>query len=343
MLLGAGAAVAFPREKLNQTAPLKRPQKLGTTFSQLQCRYLGLDDRETFQQICALGFDRIRLCGYWNEIEAVEQQFDFSTLDWLLETSDRAGIEVVLAVGMKVPRWPEFHFPDWLSQRHDTRSTTAPIDANPAIAAHALNFIDQVMQHTRTAPNLKYWQIENEPFTQLEITGGRYLSPEFVRQEVELARSLALPDQKLLLTNAITLPAAQLDEDDRAFQDSLSLADAVGINVYTKVPAGKSAFYLQPLPPYWHKLKQWQEAMTIADRESWIAESQAEPWEPNQLVPTSQAVFPSSSPQKAIHLVSNLTELGFDTVMLWGCEYWYWHKQNHQASWWEAMQQLIAA
>lgn len=339
--LRAGNAIATPSLATSHQTMVMRPAYLGTTFSQLQCRYIGLDYRETFSHICSLGFDRIRLCSYWNEIESIENQFDFSTLDWLLEESNRHGIEVVLTVGMKAPRWPEFHFPDWLRARYDTTGNPKPVDRNPVIGELTLNFIDKVMRHTRHAPNLKYWQVENEPFTRLDITAGRFLSYEFVQREVELVRSLALPGQKILLTNALTLPAAQFIEDEHAFRESLALADAVGINVYSKVPAGNSRFYIQPLGPYWKKLKTWQQTLLKNGKEDWIAESQAEPWEPNELVAMNKTEYPSSSPKQTEKLVTSLTDIGYGTVMLWGCEYWYWQKQNGRDSWWSVVQQLL--
>ena len=328
-------------EKAIQTMGLRRPSNLGTTFSQLQCHYMGLDYRETFRQICSLGFNRIRLCSYWHEIEPAENEFNFTTLDWLLEESHRHGIEVALTVGMKAPRWPEFHFPDWLHARQDTATNLAAVDFNPEIADRALNFTQAVVNHVREAPALKYWQIENEPFTRLDITAGRYLSYEFVRRETALVRSLATPNQKLLMTTAISLPAANLAEDDRAFQESVDMADAVGINVYTKVPAGNSLFYLQPLPPYWDKLKAWQTSLADSNKEDWIAEAQAEPWEPNQLVAMAKAEYPSCTPKRTSNLVKSLTDLGYNTVMLWGCEYWYWQKKNDRNLWWWTMQQIV--
>jgi hypothetical protein len=316
---------------------------VGTTFSQLQCRYMGLDYQQVFREICKLGCKRIRLCSYWNEIESVENQLDFTRLDWLLEQSDRAGIEVILTVGMKAPRWPEFHFPDWLQARYDTGGHPEPIDRIAPIADRGLRFTQAVVNHTRQAPAVKYWQVENEPFTRLDITAGRFLSYGFVQKEVELVRSLMLPGQKLALTNAISLPQANLREDDRAFEASLSLADAVGINVYTRVPAGNSPFYLQPFPIYWRRLQNWRQQLVAHDREDWIAEAQAEPWEPGHLVAMHRLEHPSSSPRQAAQLVSTLTKLGYSTVMLWGCEYWYWQRQQGAEAWWLGMQKLIQA
>jgi hypothetical protein len=319
----------------------KLPQTLGTTFSQLQCQYMGLDYQETFRQVCALGFRRIRLGSYWNEIEAVENSFDFTKLDWLLEESQRQGIEIVLTVGMKAPRYPEYHFPQWLEARYDTRDRTQPLDRNPAIAEYTMRFVDRVMQHTHKVPHIKYWQVENEPFAKMEITGERSLSPGFVRKEIEQVRSYLAPGQKILLTNAISLPDTQ-QEDDAAFQVSLELADAVGINVYTKVPISDT-YYLEPQPAYWKKLSDWRRALIQQGKEAWIAEAQAEPWEPKQLVAMGDKIYPSSSPQQMTLIVGRLSDMGYRNVLLWGCEYWYWHQVNGRSHWWQAVQGLMAS
>ncbi|MBW4539193.1 MAG: beta-galactosidase [Myxacorys chilensis ATA2-1-KO14] len=326
-----------------QTASRKRPVYLGTTFSQLQCRYLGLDYQKAFSHICSLGFDYIRLCSYWNEIEPLKNQFDFTILDWLLDESHRQGIDVVLTVGMKSPRWPEFHFPKWLSDRCDTSGNPEPLDRNEQIADYTLQFIQTLVKHTRHAPSLKYWQVENEPFTRLDITAGRYLSYGFVRREVELVRSLALPKQKVLMTNSLTLPTAEDAEDERAFQESLALADAVGMNVYTKVPVGNSSSYLEPEEAYRTKLKEWQKILVHMGKEDWIAEAQAEPWEPHELVATRKTDYLSSTPKRVEYIVTTLMDIGYSRVLLWGCEYWYWNKINGRNLWWWTVQKLLEA
>lgn len=318
-----------------------RPLKLGTTFSQLQCRYLGLDVRQTFRQVCSLGFDLIRLCSYWNELEPASGQFDFTTLDWLLAESQSHEIEVVLTLGMKTPRWPEFHFPNWLMAQQGLHSSKGALDQNRTISDLTLRLIEAVMRHTRHAPHLRYWQVENEPLTRLEITAGRWLRAAFLAKEVDLVRQLALPGQTIVMTNAISLPGGNLAEDEAALQVSQSLADCVGINVYTRVPSWQKSFYLKPLPTYWKTLKRWQQQITKAGKAAWITEAQAEPWEPHQLVPTQQLSPPSASPWHTTQLVTFLGYLGYETVMLWGCEYWYWQQQQGRQEWWEAMQQLI--
>jgi Beta-galactosidase len=321
--------------------PVKRPPYLGSTFSPLQCYYLGLDYKAAFDAICRLGLDRIRLGAYWHEIEGQEHQYDFSTLDWLLERCHNHNIEVVLALGLKVPRYPEFHFPQWVRDRYDTGAGTTPIDQrSPALAARSATFLSRVVEHVRSAPALKYWQVENEPFTQLEITGGRWLSPAFVQTAVETVRGQARSDQKILLTGAIHLPDPHPHEDGTAFQTSLNLADAVGFNVYTKVPAGTVGSYLEPAPGFWQQLGLWQQQLVAQGREAWIAEAQAEPWEAGHLVAVDQPTYPSASPLQMQRLVGTLTDLGYETVLLWGCEYWFWHKTQGRQQWWWAAEQM---
>ncbi|MCU0548217.1 MAG: beta-galactosidase [Leptolyngbya sp. Prado105] len=341
MLSSASVVAAAPQVKQLVKRTFRGRHWLGTTFSQLQCSYLGLNYQETFRQICNLGIGRVRLCSYWNELEPSRNQFDFTKLDWLLDESDRCGIEVVLTVGMKAPRWPEFHFPDWLKAEQDTEDNSKPLDSHPAIADRTLQLVDRVVNHTRTARGLRYWQVENEPLTQLEITAGRFLSPEFVHQEVTLVRRLALPNQKILLTNAISLPSP-LAEDDIAFQESLAVADAVGINVYTRVPDGDLG-YLEPQEDYWKKLQDWQQALQQQGKEAWIAEAQAEPWEPNQLVAMDDIYYPSASPERMTELISMVRNLGYSPVLLWGSEYWHWHQKNGRSHWWQAIQSTIEA
>jgi hypothetical protein len=103
-----------------------RPTYLGTTFSPLQCYYMNLDFRQVFDRICTLGLNRMRLGAYWNVIQKGPNEYDFAELDWLLDRCDRHNIEVALVVGMKAPRWPEFHFPQWVSDRAVTGAGSEP-------------------------------------------------------------------------------------------------------------------------------------------------------------------------------------------------------------------------
>ncbi len=325
-----------PLKNMNMT----RPATLGTTFSQLQCKYLGLDYKEAYQEISALGFNTIRLCAYWNEIEPTKGVFDFTILDWLIETSQKYPAKIVLAVGMKSPRWPEFHFPKWIDESYNTSQTSRPLDNDSGLADRALNFIDKVVEHTCGIPNIQYWQIENEPLNKPEVASGRFLSSDFLQKEINLVKPKIDPSQKIMLTNAISLIPIDFGHDERAFEDSCSLADTIGLNIYTKVPIS-SKFYLQPFPAYWRKVAKWQQRLSRLKKEAWVAEAQAEPWEWKKLTATEKLQFPSTSPDKAVQLVTELTQIGYSSVLLWGCEYWYWHKKQNSNVWLDAITNLM--
>ncbi len=327
----------------NETMNVTRPSKLGTTFSQFQCKNLGLDYKETYREISTIGFDVIRLCAYWNEIEQDEGVFNFETLDWLIEASQKSSLEIVLAVGMKVPRWPEFHFPKWIEQTHNTTQTSHPLDSDSRLADHALSFVDRVVEHTRGVSNIRYWQIENEALNKPGVARGRYLSRDFLQKEIDIVRPKINSQQKIMLTNAVSLlpiDTGDTGHDERVFEDSVTLADAVGINVYAKEPLGPE-FYLQPSPAYWRKVAKWRQRLDDLKKEAWVAEAQAEPWEWNKLIITEKLEYPSTSPDAATALATKLAQLGYKSVLLWGCEYWYWHKKQGSNTWWNAVTKLI--
>ncbi len=336
--LGLAGSVAWWLRPVLPVTDRQRPSVLGTTFSQLQCRYLGLDMRETLRAVLSLEWDIIRVCAYWKEIEPSPGTFDFSTLDFLLNESLRARIPVILAVGMKSPRWPEFHFPLWVEARYPTTRTDRPLDAHPELAERALRYVDAVIHHIRDVEIVRYIQVENEPFNPVEVAGGRYLSPAFVRREVEQVRAIMRESQRIMLTNAINiLPWGH--DDEEALSQSMALADAVGINVYTRVPIGPSR-YLEPLPPFWRKLHTWRKRLQAAGIEPWITEAQAEPWEWGYLVAPHLDNPPSASPERTGALVSRLARLGYPAVLLWGSEYWYWRKKHGDARWWNWIHHL---
>jgi hypothetical protein len=325
----------------SQNNPIIRPKTLGTTFSQLQCTYLDLPYLETYQEVLSLGFDVIRLAAYWNELEAQKGQYDFAVLDSLLDEADKNNTKIILAVGMKTPRWPEFHLPEWVCHECDVTQTKAPLDQDPKLVDYVLTFIEQVIRHTRDYKCIQYFQVENEGLGRVGIAGNRYLSPELLSKEIDLVKSLKGEDQKIFLSNAIDLWPPNSKEDTQLVHKSIELgAEAVGINVYTKVPIRAGA-YLQPTKLYWNKLHDWNADLKDKGIEGWIAEAQAEPWEHGNHVHIHKDDLPSSNPDLAIKLASKLTSLGYQNILLWGCEHWYWHKKRGNLVWWDTMQEYI--
>lgn len=303
---------------------------LGTTFSQLQCKYLQLDHTKALSEIVKLPFHTIRVCAYWNEIENKKNEYDYRTIDRVIEEVVNANKKIILAVGMKAPRWPEFHLPQWAKDEAQSEK----------VYEQCSKFTRNILQRYRDIPNITHLQIENEPLNKMPITENKAVDKDFLCNQVNEARSLKRPDQKILATTAINIfPYSLGFKYNSAFEFCVSIADAIGVNVYTKI--GTPVGYIQPFPFFWWKLAQWQQEAQQSHTETWITEAQSEPWEHGSAVHTSKAVFPSASPERTEKLVDKLSQLGYKNILLWGCEYWYWQKQNGRSEWWNAMSTLL--
>lgn len=126
--------------------------KFGVTFSQKFATDMGLDWQETYlAMLDDLGVKKLRLPVYWDLVERSKDNYDFNDLDWQLAQAEQRNVEVILAMGQRVPRWPECHIPDW-------------IESDDQRKGELLEFIDIVVKRYQDNNAVKIWQVENEPF-----------------------------------------------------------------------------------------------------------------------------------------------------------------------------------
>ena len=86
--------------------------RFGATFSEPYARSLGIYPAAAYWSVThEIGLELIRLCAYWDRIEPDPGRFDFASLDRQVEEAERTRLEIILTVGQKAPRWPEFHLP----------------------------------------------------------------------------------------------------------------------------------------------------------------------------------------------------------------------------------------
>ncbi|MFH1552662.1 MAG: beta-galactosidase [Candidatus Omnitrophota bacterium] len=317
------------------------PLRVGTTYSPRQSEYLDMDWRETYLAVLDEGFDIIRLGAYWDEIEKSENIYDFSSLDWQLKEAREKEIPVVLTVGMKAPRWPEYFIPEWVLEK-----TSLPFGADVSksefLRERTLKFIKKVVEHCKEDPTIHYWQVENEPMDRM---GEQYwfIGEAFLRQEVELVRSLGEANRPILLTSA-TYPNKTLRFIARLFlwhdpvKESLAICDIIGLNVYPVV--GREFWFgnvyfrgdRKESGAYFSNLLA---AIEKGGKKVWLTELQAEPWEPGQLVYMEKARPLSGDPELAMEVLREFQELGVNTVLLWGAEYWRYRAQNYGDTQWQ--------
>lgn len=287
-----------------------RPVLLGTTLSVSQLLSLGIEKNSGIKDVFSLGFDIVRISAVWSQIEARPGDYDFSDLILQLETATHARTMVVVTLGMKAPRWPEFHFPAWIT----------PDPSNTSTQAAALAFIAATIQACQQYICISHWQVENEPF---DHSGpeNQIVHTDFLAQEIALVRQ---HDPRPIL---VTLWGNQLSRRGH-LQAAAALGDVVGIDLYPKSFAARTPFgsiYSGPRDSY-QKLHQLTSRLA---QPIWIAELQAEPWEGSSEAYRSDSPGSMSPEQlyKNTHLALSLSPAA---ILFWGVEYWLW--QSHRGN-----------
>ena len=314
----------------------------GFTFSQRQAAYLDLAWRETYRAAIDLAPGTVRLGAYWDEIEPEPARFDFATLDWLLDQAAARDLRIMLTVGMKAPRWPEYYLPAWLDRR---LPKGARVTDEPEVRVQTLDFIRQVTERYRGREVIAYWQVENEPLDPAGPFDWR-IGPDFLAEEVALVRALD-PRRRPIIGNMFveTSPLALLPAWREAARERaralLERVDILGLDVYPSIGArvlGRDV-YLDWSEWGWERqLVELHDLARQAGKPAWIIEAQAEPWEPGRVVYLDAQPARSVRPSTAVRLVRRLQTAGFENILLWGVEYWYMRRQRHRdPDWWQSL------
>jgi hypothetical protein len=326
--------------------------KFGTTFSEPYALALGVDPRAAFRAIAhEPELKVVRLCAYWDGIECEPGRFDFSSLEWQMEAAADAGLEIILTVGQKAPRWPEFYVPEWVGAGNRKREI-----GNRTFEEHLLGFIEATVVHFRGAP-IAVWQVENEPYIAF---GGARIEEGLLRREIDLVRSL---DERPVM---VTESAGKRD-----WRRVGRLGDVLGVNLYTRVwrrhwtNLWLGGYVNVGRPPEWYarrsrEVKSGKSEIgnlrvgRVEDRstkyearsdgpEVMVAELQAEPWGRKTVWElTPEEAGETMSPERLRRNVGLAKEAGFETALLWGAEWWYWLRERGDASMWEAVRALCA-
>lgn len=280
-------------------------------------------------------FSWIRLGCYWNEIEQSPGTYDFSRLDPLVSWCQKNKKNVVLTVGMKAPRWPEYYIPRWVDTT--TISNNAMLDSsdNRTLHASVIRFISACVTHYKNIKTI-LWQVENEPY---DPSGPHNwaLSPDWMQTEVETVRALD-PKRKVLVSfwaNETTKRGV--------YREAIRQGDCIGLDIYPRVP---TSFPKNIIAPYSGPLDSWETHQTICrqivqqKKEVWITEIQAEPWEPGVLV-ADAGVAPSFPPERFRNHLKLASSLNPSVVLFWGYEYWYTQKLCGNLSYWNTARSAL--
>lgn len=313
------AALSFGRHFVLQwvirgTRPA--PIECGATFSARYAGELGLDGREALADtVSDFGIRRLRLPVYWDEVEPEPGRFRWDTLDWQMEAALRLRATVLLAVGHKAPRYPEYFAPLWAAALPEEQF-------QPAL----MRFVAAVVLRFREHPALEAWQVENEPLAGFAGwrfgVGSRDVAP-WLPEEIRLVRFLD-PGHPVVVTYAdVPWVASQLPATLR-FD-----ADIVGVSVYSRT-YWNSPFYrghldlsrLGMIAPLSLEYQAW--LVGRRGRAFWVTELQAEPWavDPGGLLAASpQELARTMSREQLERSWKSAAGAGSGRIYLWGVEW----------------------
>lgn len=297
------------------------PQKFGVSFSIKQCRSFGIDPKTAFHWLITdAGFRRFRLMSYWNEHEKKQGEYDFSALDWQIEMASQEGCLVTLCLGVRQPRWPENHWPDWAWKMPKEWRTDA-----------LLLFIEKVVERYKRYDVIVSYQLENEAL--LQSFGVRpELDRKRLRQEYKLIKKLD-PERPVIMSTS----------DFWGIPVRRPRSDIVGFSYYHIVHTKRG--YRSAHHAAW--LHRWRAKVIkyLLNRPSFIHELQLEPWGPSAIWKMSVREQDMSMSVERIHKnVALARKTGLYPVDLWGGEWWYWrYKAVQDPSIWLAVQRAIRA
>ncbi len=288
-----------------------RQIKYGVSFSPNYAKYLNLDWQKMYLQILDdLKVRNLRLPTFWDTIERDPQKDDFSEVDFMLTEAGKRGAGVVLVVGVRQPRWPECHIPEWAKilnvgeRQQKTRE-----------------FVQKVVTRYKDNKVIQAWQVENEP-----LVGwfGQHCDPpdkQFLQKEVELVKYLD-PKRPIIIT----------DTGEWSFWASaMKSSDILGVSLYRKAHNPALGDITYPFASFIYPLRSdlIRKIFAPNNQKTIIAELQAEPWTKNAI--------PDTSLEEQVRLFSvkdfqnNLAyarKTGFDEAFLWGVEWWYYMAQK---------------
>ncbi len=288
----------------------------GMSFNTLYADELGLDWKETYDALLIeMGVRHLRLAAHWPMIEPEKDTYNFTELDYQIAAAEGVGAEVVLAIGRRLPRWPECHVPDW------TDELTWEEQKN-----EIREYLRVVMDRYKDSPAVVYWQVENEPY--LEVFAKEHcgeFDEEFFIEEVALVRSID-DSRPLLVTDSGNLGL---------WAGPYRHGDAFGTSVYVHFWNPELGQFRTILPPWFYRVKANLMALLYGEQEVMLIELSAEPW---LLEPIVDVDIDTQYTRMDLDMFEDILQYAEDTHFkkqyLWGGEWWYWlNQQGHTEMW----------
>ena len=256
---------------------------------------------------------------YWDEHQKEQGVYDFTQLDWQLDMVAKAGGVVTLCLGVKQPRWPEYHWPRWTHALAQDEITKA-----------LLEYLSSVLEHVKQRKVLVSYQLENEAV--LTNFGERiHIDRHRIRAEYDLIKKLD-PTRPIIMSmsNGWGIPLRR------------PIPDIVGLSLYTIMY--KNGAYTKTIQKPWlFRVRAWL-IRIIWRRPSFIHELQMEPWGPKAIWEMTTKKQAESMDES--RLAANMTaaqKTNLYPIDLWGAEWWYWRSLHNQHAIHKIISKIITA
>ena len=290
--------------------------EFGVTFSQKYAEELEIDWKDAYMaSLEDLNIKKYRLAAYWDLIEPEKDVYDFDDMDWQIKQAKKANAEVILAVGHRLPRWPECHWPKWIYQvSEDERQEQIQ------------ELLEILVNRYKDYDNIVMWQVDNEPF--LKVFGEcPKQNLEHFQANINLVKSL--DSRPIVVTESGELST---------WIPGARHGDYVGTSMY-RVVWNKSLGYFSYdwLPASFYAIKTRVIKALFPAKDIFISEMQMEPWTPG--MPILKTSFEEQSKSMNLNQFQKnlryVRRTGMSPVYLWGVEWWYWLKEQGDASIWD--------
>lgn len=300
----------------------KNELEYGVAFSKKHAQSLDLDWQEAYlATLDELKIKKLRLSAYWDETEPKRDKFNYLDLDWQINEAAKRDAKIILAVGLRLPRWPECHPPVWACDLEKEEREK-----------EILEYIKKTIERYKKNKNIFAWQVENEPFLH-----GFGECPEFdvkfLDKEIALVKSL---DQRpIIVTDSGELSL---------WVQAAKRSDIFGTSIYLNTYSQRLKDYVHyPITPKFFHFKK-NMARLFANPKDWVViELQAEPWGPIPYQYMSEEERAITMDLKKFREIIDFShQAGFKTFYLWGVEWWYWEKEkNNNPSLWQEAKKLF--
>lgn len=297
---------------------------IGTTISlqELESKDLSVD--ESLKILIDNGIKLYRIPTYWNRVEKEDGKYNYGELDLALDFLSKNNCDIILTIGIKSLRRPEFHVPEWINWKDNNLSKYLP--NSKYFEEKAFEYFVRTFERYRDNKNIKWWQVENEPFDLIPSLGSFKISDEYIRKEIQYIKENDKLKRKIILTTTfpIDFPERIMEKiipgkrSDRI--KTYDLADIIGLDIYPNItyhfPLGK----IKKVTTRWD-WKALKRFVKNQKKSVWITEMQAESW--NSHVFTKKRIKEINYSTSEIRdLFERVKDIGFENILFWGSEFW---------------------